>query len=179
MKGKEALDSIVWRLTSIEENKELKGTTKIEVSILRGELDRLDNVEKENNRLNIILDHTKTEYLQVLRENIKLNERLADMEAKEKKDCTFINKEKLEAIIDKNVALQDTNERLYQEGRYFLELSKEFKKFVCHFEDVISYGLSPDYRHGDNIVFDRLLSAFGRNYLEYLLKEITRSDKDK
>lgn len=109
MTGKEALESIIWRLTCKEEDLELRETAKKEIEVIRRELE-------ENQRLSILLDDSRTQCLTALRQNYNL------------------------------------------------------KKFAMHFKSSIEEGLSPDYRPGDNMPFDSIVSEFGRLFLRELLE---------
>ena len=51
MTSKEALECIIWRLTSHEEDLELRETDKKEIEIIKQDLERLEALEKENKEL--------------------------------------------------------------------------------------------------------------------------------
>lgn len=112
---------------------------------LKGFLDTLVDENKELKRLNKNLKNSKI-HLRTFNRKLKQENEILKMNVKDTYDTG-----------------QDIIGELTQEN-------EKLKKFVLHFKRVIKEGLSADYRHGENIIFDSLLNEFGKRYLKELLE---------
>ena len=77
--------------------------------------------------------------------------------------------DRLEALEKNNQELNKIISGLLKSKKELNQENEKLKKFVSHFKRDIQEGLSGDYRHGENIIFDRLLNEFGKQFLKEVL----------